>query len=174
LRCLPDSLGLIIAKPEYLHQGKGNRDTKKGVSAAGRKNIIWLIENAPFQAGRFNGLNMDRFRELRKIRGGSKRAAQFWRENLRRVLHRDVMQALLFDQDDYMKRLRSNKGAPDLLRHENIAILIGTYQEDRDLAAALGVPALKGDQVVGVAPRSEDEWRLMRDAGVIATSKWIA
>ena len=110
------SLGLIIAKLAYLHGGQGNRDTKRGISAAGLRNILWLIKDGPFRPSRFYGLDMDRFRHLRQtIRGGNERAAQFWRENLRRVVHRDVMQALLFDQYDPMKRLRANGGAPDLL-----------------------------------------------------------
>lgn len=165
------SLGLIVAKNEYLHQGNGNRDTKKGVSSFGRRHILWLVDSAPFPRSRFYGLDMDRFRELRKIPAGSVRAAQFWRENLRHVLHRDVMHALLFDQYDYMKRLRTNGGAPDILRHDNITILIGTYRKDRALAGVLGIPGLKSDEVVALAPRSEDEWRLMRDASAI-TGSW--
>jgi Restriction endonuclease NaeI len=166
------SLGLIIAKPAYLHGGAGNRDTKKGVSKAGFENILWLVNGAPFPASRFSGLNMDRFRELRKILAGNERAAQFWRENLGRIVHRDVMQALLFDQRDYMKRLRANGGAPDLLTGEGIAIVIGTYLKDSLLAAQLGIPILKADEIVGIAPRSQDEWELMRKAGVITSEKW--
>ncbi len=168
------SLGLMVARPEYLHQGQGNRDTKKGVSAQGVKHIKWLIAEAPFPASRFAGLDMDRFRDLRKgIRGGNDRAAQFFRENLFRVVHRDVVHALLFDQYDYMKRIRANGGAPDALSLEGIAILIGTYQKDRQLAARLGIPGLGRDEVVGVKARDHAEWRVLRDAGEIATSAWV-
>ncbi|KRQ99307.1 hypothetical protein CP49_11975 [Bradyrhizobium valentinum] len=161
-------LGLIIAKPEYLHGGAGNRDTKKGVSATGFANILWLVNSAAFRPSRFNGLNMDRFRELRKTLAGSERVAQFCRENLRRVVHRDVMQALLFDQYDYMKRLRANGGAPDILYREKIAILIGTYVNDRVVAARLDFPDLKRDEVVAVTPRSMVEEAMMRKEGLIA------
>jgi len=167
------SLGLIIAKPEYLHGGVGNRDTKKGVSKAAFENILWLVNGAPFPASRFSGLNMDRFRELRNtLVSGNERAAQFWRENLGRVVHREVMEALLFDQKDPMKRLRANGGAPDLLAGEGIAIVIGTYLKDSLLAAQLGIPILKADEIVGIAPRSQDQWELMREAGVITSEKW--
>jgi hypothetical protein len=161
-------LGLIIAKPEYMHSGAGNRDTKKGVSSAGFENILWILNAEAFPASRFNGLDMDRFRELRKTYFGSDRAAQFFRENLRRVIHRDVIQALLFDQYDYMKRLRANGGAPDFLRQEGIAILIGTYLKDRGLAAQLGFQSLLSDEAVALSPRNEAERRIMRSAGVIA------
>jgi hypothetical protein len=166
------SLGLIIAKIEYLHGGKGNRDTKRGVSKTGFENILWLVNDKPFPPSRFAGLDMDRFRDLRKTLFGNDRAAQFWRENLRRVVHRDVMETLLFDQLDYMKRLRANGGAPDTLAAEGIAIIIGTYLKGRTLAAALGFPDLKSDEIVGVAPRSEAEWNVMRAAGVITTTQW--
>ena len=39
-------LGLFIAKPAYLHGGKGNRDTKRGVSKFGFANILWLVKLA--------------------------------------------------------------------------------------------------------------------------------
>lgn len=166
------SLGLILAKLEYLHGGAGNRDTKRGVSATGFANILWLVADAAFPASRFSGLDMDRFRELRKIRAGNERVAEFWRGNLRHVVHRDVMQALLFDQYDFMKRLRLNGGAPDFLQYENIAILIGTYLNDRTLAAKLGFPLFAKNEIVGVAPRTEHEWQLMRSADVISTVSW--
>lgn len=160
-------LGLIIAKLEYLHGGLGNRDTKRGVSSAGFANILWLVNGAPFRQSRFIGLDMDRFRELRKSLEGNMRVAQFCRENLRRVVHRDVIQALLFDQYDYMKRLRANGGAPDILRREKIAILIGTYKKDRIAAERLGFANLKPDEIVAVAAQSNQEERYMTEQDLI-------
>lgn len=160
-------LGLLIARPSHLQPGS-NRDTKKGVSKDGFRNILWLVRDEPFPQSKFLELDMDRFRELRKVRGGKLRAAQFFRENLAHVIHRDVALALLFDQLDPMKRLRANGGAPDILRSENIAILIGTYRKDRVLAAALGYQNLQRDEIVAVTPRTQEETLSMRDAGVIA------
>lgn len=161
------SLGLIVAKPEYLHAGIGNRDTKKGVSTFGFANILWLLDEAAFPSSRFSNLDMDRFRQLRKELQGNERAAQFLRENLYKVVHRDVMQALLFDQYDFMKRLRANGGAPDILRNEGIAILIGTYTPDRKVAEALGVGHLDRREIVGVMARSKDEWNILRSFDLI-------
>lgn len=168
------SLGLIVAKVPYLHKGKGNRDTKKGVSAEGFKHIKWLVAEEPFPGSRFAGLDMDRFRELRKeIKVGKDRASQFFRENLFRVVHRDVVHALLFDQYDYMKRIRANGGAPDDLGHEDIAILIGTYLKDRNIAAKFGIPELGRDEVVAVKPRNQAEWQLLKNEGDIFTGQWV-
>lgn len=160
-------LGLIIAKREYLHGGKGNRDTKRGVNGFGFRHILWIVNGAPFRQSRFIGMDMDRFRELRNTLFGNERTAQFCRENLRRVIHRDVVHALLFDQYDYMKRLRANGGAPDILQHEGIAILIGTYLKDREMAATLGMPRLAPDEIVAVSAATEKQRVAMLEAGLI-------
>lgn len=141
-------LGLIIAKLEYLHGGTGNRDTKRGVSAPGFENIMWLVCGEPFPPSKFDRFDMDRFRELRKLRGGSKRTAQFFRENLSTPIHRSVIQALLFDQADYMKRLRGNGGARDILRKEGIAV-VSSYHNG--LLESLDLEKLAGDQMMAIS-----------------------
>jgi Restriction endonuclease NaeI len=138
------SIGLMIAKLEYLN--KGNRDAKRSVSARAFANILWILKDQSLPESRFLGLNMARFRELRKMRGGSKRAANFFRENLERVVHRSVIRALLFDQDDYMKRIRWNGGAKDILVNENIAILSGAYA--KAAIAGLGLPTCRSDEFI--------------------------
>ena len=137
------SLGLLIARNAYLT--KPNRDKKRGVSRAGRNNIYWMVAKEPLPKSRWSGLDMLRFRELRKIKGGAKRAAQFFRENMGRLIHRSVLHALLYDQDDYMKRLRENGGARDLLIKENVELLSGTYDSARMVA-------------LGIAPPSAEYW----------------
>lgn len=165
------SLGLIIAKPEYLHAGAGNRDSKKGVSSEGFKHILWLVHNKPFPASRFMGFDMARFRELRTIKGGNVRVVSFVRENLRHIIHRDVMLALLFDQNDPMKRLRTNGGAPDTLKHDRIAILIGTFLVDRRIAEHFGFPNLQPDEIVAIQATSDEEWDLAKKSGLSKTTE---
>ena len=51
LICIADAsgrcwLGLILAREAYL--SAPNQDKKRGVSAFGRKNILWLAEGVPF------------------------------------------------------------------------------------------------------------------------------
>jgi Restriction endonuclease NaeI len=136
------SMGLILARPEYLT--KGNRDQKGSISAAGKANILWLIREANWPRDRWAGIDMKRFRELRKMKGGSKRMAQFFRENLGRPIHRSVVQALLHDQKDFMKRVRGNGGARDALKNEAIFVLSGAY--DRAAIASLNLPMLSKDE----------------------------
>jgi Restriction endonuclease NaeI len=138
------SMGLMIARPEYLNAP--NRDAKRSVSSKAFENIYWMVKQQPLPESRFNGIDMARFRQLRSMRGGAKRAAAFFRENTGRIIHRTVVQGLLFDQDDYMKRIRSNGGAKDLLSRENIAILSGAYA--RNAICAFGLPPCGKDEFV--------------------------
>lgn len=138
-------LGLVLARDAYL--GSPNRDGKRPITEIGRRNILWLVEGQPYPPSHWAGIDMVRFRELRAIDGGSKRAAQFFRENIGRLVHRSVIEALLYDQSDYMKRLRGNGGARDLLEAESILILSGAY----DGAAALEAGySLERDEFVSV------------------------
>jgi hypothetical protein len=160
-------LGLFVAKPAYLHPGKGNRDKKKGINAKDYRHILWMLKDQPFPRSKFFDLDMHRFRVLRKeFSFGNARAAQFFRENSYTVVHREVIHALLFDQYDYMKRLRANGGAPDVLRKEGAAILIGTYEIDRKVASDLGV-TLARDEVVGVTARTKAERKVLKTAKLI-------
>ena len=140
------SLGIMIARDRYLT--KPNRDKKRGVSKEGRRNILWLVDQEPLPESRWVGFDMMRFRELRKIRGGTIRAAAFFSENLGKRIHRTVIQSLLFDQQDFMKRLRKNGGARDLLARKGILLLSGAY--DADKARRLGVGVLQSDEFIAV------------------------
>jgi hypothetical protein len=156
-------LGLIVARESYLNAG--NRDQKRSVSASAFSNILWLIEAAPYPESRWKGLDMERFRELRKLHGGTSRAVAFFSENLRKPVHRIVIQSLLFDQHDYMKRLRVNGGARDILKRRGIALLSGLY--DSVLIAELRLARLDSEEMIAVAPIDETEAALMRRKGVI-------
>lgn len=140
------SLGIMIARDQYLT--KPNRDQKRGVNKAGRANILWLVRSESLPPSRWEGLDMLRFRELRRVNGGTKRAAIFFRENLNKRMNRSVIKALLFDQQDYMKRLRENGGARDILAPEGIVLLSGAY--DSDKIHALGIAPLQPDEFIAV------------------------
>lgn len=139
-------LGLVRVRMSYLNAP--NRDGKRSISSASMQNIMWLVEGEPYQAGHWQQFDMKRFRELRDLRGGSKRAAAFFSENLGKPVHRSVVLALLHDQLDPMKRLRWNSGAKQILWASNIALLSGKYFGVQ--AGHLGIAGLKRDQFVAV------------------------
>lgn len=130
------SLGVFVARAEYLNAP--NRDSKRSVSKHAFNHIWWLLQHEKLPQSRFAGIDMARFRELRAMKGGSKRTAQFFRENLNRIVHRSVLLGLLHDQLDPMKRIRGNGGARDILAPEGILLLSGAY--DRSLINSLGLP----------------------------------
>lgn len=141
------SMGLMIARDEYLN--RPNRDGKRGVKASAFEDTLWLVERQPLPESRWSGIDMKRFRELRKIKGGAVRAAAFFRENIGKIIHRSIVQGLLFDQDDYMKRIRKNGGARDILSAENIAVLSGSYH--RGPIKTLGLPECSSDEFISFA-----------------------
>lgn len=159
-------LGVIFARDSYLTTGK-NRDGKRSISATGKQNILWILDNVPYPAGHWGGINTQRFRELRTVTGGSVRAATFFRENIGVKVHRTVVQALLYDQKDYMKRLRGNGGARDILVPENIAILSGVY--DAPLAKELGYGKLATDEMMAIRIKDTDEANTLKERGILPT-----
>lgn len=140
-------MGLMIARDEYLN--RPNRDGKRGVKASAFEDTLWLVERQPLPESRWSGIDMKRFRELRKIKGGAVRAAAFFRENIGKIIHRSIVQGLLFDQDDYMKRIRKNGGARDILSAENIAVLSGSYLCGP--IKTLGLPECSSDEFISFA-----------------------
>lgn len=124
------SMGLFVARRDYLVRGDGNRDKKLNITAEGTRQVLWLVRKEPWPADRWRGLDMARFRQLRGVRGGALRAATFFSENLERPTHRSVLHALLFDQNDYMKRLRTNGGARDRLKSAGIDLIWGRRAAD--------------------------------------------
>ncbi|HZS55509.1 MAG TPA: NaeI family type II restriction endonuclease [Bryobacteraceae bacterium] len=155
-------MGLILARNSYLNAP--NRDKKRSVKGEAFKNILWLVEGAPYPVNRWASIDMDRFRELRKIHGGTKRAVAFFSENLRLPVHRDVIHSLIL-QHDYMKRLRQNGGARDILRNRGIALLSGIY--DAPIIHELGLPAISSEEMIAIAPSNKAEEALLRRRGLI-------
>jgi hypothetical protein len=141
-------LGLIKARSAYLNAA--NQDKKRSVSAPAFAHILWIINGADYPANFWCGLDMLRFRELRKVSGGTKRAVLFFKENLGKPMHRSVLQALLFDQKDYMKRLRSNGGARDVLSAEGLELLSGAF--DARLIENYGIGPIGRDSFVAFDP----------------------
>lgn len=151
-------LGLVRVRMYYLNAP--NRDGKRGISSGAMKNIMWLVEGEPYQEGHWRAFDMKRFRELRDLRGGNKRAAAFFSENLNKPVHRSVVLALLHDQLDPMKRLRWNSGSKPRLWDQNIALLSGKYFGVQ--AERLGISDLKPDQFVAI--RFDEEQRAYLEA----------
>jgi hypothetical protein len=156
-------MGLIIAKAGYL--GSKNRDAKCRILSPSYPNILWLVDGADWPRDRWAGIDMGRFRDLRRMKGGTKRATKFFSENLRRPTHRSIVLSLLHDQKDPMKRLRGNSGAKDKLKPKGIALLSGLYF--RDVLERLGFPNVENDEFISIRPISVAETNILQRINAI-------
>lgn len=162
------SMGVMIARDAYL--GAENRDRKRRVLSTAHANILWIAQNLTWPPSRWEGLDMERFRQLRAEKspngrpGGARRAAKFFRENIDRPIHRSVVVALLHEQSDPLKRLRTDGGARDYLAPEGIAILSRHF--DRPLVEALGLQ-IGRDEFISIKPSTPEQAAALRAAGKI-------
>jgi len=96
---------------------------------------------------------------------GNQRMANLFREVQRKPITRDVVQAVA-QQQDFMRRIRSDKGrgTRDLLAKEGILLLSGHF--DAPLIAALDLPHCTGSEFVSYRPVSMAEADLAAEHGM--------
>ncbi|QJB69074.1 NaeI family type II restriction endonuclease [Parasphingorhabdus halotolerans] len=156
------SFGLIKARPEYLRAG-ANRDKKTSISAAGRDNIWQIVWDYGYTPNFWTIVSDSDRHEIMSLKGGTKRLAMLF-ERYQNVPVSRVQIAAVAAQDDFMKRIRSNQGARDILKPKGIAIL---YSEiDGELMRRLGL-RFGYREFLSYAPKSETERVLLRTAGHI-------
>ena len=155
-RALCDA-GLIIVRPEYLNAGQ-NRDAKKTLSQSGLTNAWWLLHQHPYPPNFWEVLPSQDRREIFAAGGASARLAELFTKLQRRPISRLQVQAVA-QQHDYMKRLRRNGGARDILADRGIALLSG--RSDAPLIQMLGLPATTAEELISISPRSPEEASLL-------------
>lgn len=156
------AVGLVRARPDYLRSSV-NQDKKTSFSSAGTANIWWLVSDFDYTPNFW--LLIDReLREKIMLSGkGTKRLATLFENCLGMPISR-VQVAAVAAQDDFMKRLRKNGGARDILAPKGIAIL---YSEtDRALMRQLGLNFGYREFMSHRAVNMQQE-KLLRDAGKI-------
>jgi len=155
------SFGIIVIREEILNKGR-NRDQKTTISISGLANVHWLLRNAPYPKNFWAGLAPDVRRQIMTPRGATERLAMLFRLHQELPISRLLVQALA-QQKDYMKRLRKNGGARDLLVREGIALLSG--KAHHRLIQKLGLPLCDQDDFISIKPRSTEHVRLLQEAG---------
>ena len=154
------SAGIILAETKYLNTGR-NKDHKRTISEFGRQNIWWIVRDMPYPSNFWETMPLASRLSIMESRGGARRLATLFELVQGRPIARSTV-ADICQQDDPLKRVRRNGGARDFLAPKGIAVLYSRY--DRDLAAALGLPALKGDEFISHTPRNDEERRLLQQA----------
>ena len=154
------AVGLVRARQPYL-RGGSNRDAKTSFSAAGTANIWWLVSDFDYTPNFWSRIDDDTRNAIMKSGKGSKRLATLFELCIGMPVSR-IQVAAVAAQDDYMKRLRKNGGARDILGPKGIAIL---YSEtDRDLMRQLGIK-FGYREFLSYKPTSTHEIELLRSHG---------
>lgn len=157
------SVGIFVARLEHLNQGQ-NRDGKRTISRVGLGNVYWLLRHASYPKNFWEALDPKSRAAIMAPSGGTERLAVLFSIVQRKPVSRLLVQAVA-QQDDYMKRVRRNGGARDILARQGIAILWG--QKDRALIEALGLPPCRPDEFISVRPETPEHVRILRAAGQI-------
>jgi hypothetical protein len=156
------AVGLVRARPAYLRPGQ-NRDTKTSFSAAGTANIWWLVSDFDYTPNFFSLIDAELRERIMKSGKGTRRLATLFENCLGMPVSR-VQVAAIAAQDDFMKRIRRNGGARDILAPKAIAIL---YSEtDRALMHSLGL-SFGYREFVSHKPVDARETAILRQAGHI-------
>lgn len=156
------AVGLVRARPAYLRSGQ-NRDAKTSFSAAGRKHIWWLVQAFPYTPNFWSLIDAGMRDEIMEPKGGAARLARLFATCLEMPVSRVVI-ASIAAQDDFMKRIRRNGGARDILAPDGIAIL---YSEtDRELMKALGL-SFGSREFMSFKPKDQAQTEALRRAGHI-------
>lgn len=146
------SFGIGFATEDNL-TAKGNRDQKKGFSAAGKARIVWLAENEPFPPNIWETIDPVTAAGIFEPKGGTERIVRLFEAMTGQPIHRSTIHAVA-RQHDYMKRIRANQGARDVLHPRGIVVLNGS--QDGPLLRKLGIP-LGRDFVMAYRPETQEE-----------------
>lgn len=154
------SIGMIIARETYLNPGK-NRDAKRSFSQGGLRNCWWVLKDYPYPENFWERMPVDQRKRIMEAGAGTQRLAALFREVQNHPISRLLVQAVA-QQDDYMKRIRRNGGARDVLAREGIGILWGTA--DRALIEELRLGPVSADEFISFKPTTPAEIALLKNA----------
>lgn len=145
------SLGVLDVASEHLNNRPSNRDGKKTLSAAGRAAIHWLVKDATLPENTLLHLDPATLSQVlaptedASARHSQRRINNLFRLVQGRLIDRNAVSAVAMTPDS-AKRVRQARG--DLLA-EGILIL-GPYENQRRMAAALGLPQPEPGQWISV------------------------
>ncbi|MFI6278428.1 NaeI family type II restriction endonuclease [Streptomyces sp. NPDC050988] len=131
------SLGLLRVRSKLMRTG-ANRDGKRGVSAEGRKAILWIHHDLPLPEHALRRLPVGTVERIFAKSSGQARTEElFMRAQLTAITTADLSAVTM--QADGVKRARE---ARHRLASRGVLILNGTRPRDIEWASSLGLPVL--------------------------------
>ncbi|MBY3589485.1 hypothetical protein HJA87_06250 [Rhizobium bangladeshense] len=156
-------VGMVVFRHEYLTIS-ANKDAKKQLAAAHHSDIWWILRSHPYPPNFWEVLSLADRQAIMAAGGGKNRIAALFEKIQRQPISRLQVQALA-QQHDYMKRIRRNGGARDVLAPKGIALLWG--QGDRATIEALNLGPVTADEFISVKPQTPEDTALLQQAGHI-------
>jgi len=151
-------IGLGVMKDAYLSNGR-NRDGKRTISIEGQKNIWWILKDEPYPPNLWERIDPLVLSDILGAGAATARLARLFEKIQGQPISRTHVQAIA-QQHDYMKRIRRNGGARDILAPKGIAILWG--EGDKALINELGLGPVLNDEFISHRPRDAKEAQLLR------------
>jgi hypothetical protein len=153
------SVGVIVADSSYL-----NRDHKQTISKAGLQNVWWLLANHPYPPNFWERMLPAQRAAIMSAGGGTQRLTALFEAIQNTPISRVTVQAV-GQQHDYMKRLRRNGGARDLLAARGISLLWG--EKHREIIEQLNLGIVGDDEFISYRPTDPGHIALLRAIGEI-------
>ena len=121
------SVGLLRMHPSMLTEG-ANQDSKKTVSAAGKKCITWLLHNKPMPRNFLLDLDSATRELIMSQTSGVQRIRQLFLNVTGQLIPRTAIEQVA-QQKDPLRRARQMK---DQLSAQGVQVLCATYDADRN------------------------------------------
>lgn len=153
------AFGLARARQIYLRDSQ-NRDAKTSFSASGTSNIWWMVSDFDYTPNFWSLIDQPLRQKIMNAGKGTQRLAMLFEHCIGIPVSR-IQVAAIASQDDYMKRVRRNGGARDILAPKGIAILYS--EKDRDLMLKCGMK-FGYREFVSYKPKNVEQEILLRKA----------
>ncbi len=153
--------GVIVIHEDILNLGR-NRDQKTTIKKEDLRAAHWILKDFPYPPNFWQQLAPPIRKAITGSREGTERVAALFRLHQRQSISRSIIESLA-QQKDYMKRIRKNGGARDVLALERIALLSG--KKHHDLISALRLPRCASDEYISIQPQNGNEELLLISAG---------
>ncbi len=121
------NVGLLRMLPLVLTKGS-NQDSKKTISAAGKKSINWLVQNKPMPRNFLLDLDDVQRQKIMSQPSGVQRMRQLFLTVTGQLIPRTAIEQVA-QQKDPLRRARQMK---DRLLSQGVQVLCATYESDRN------------------------------------------